>query len=427
MRSVFNPAVGEAPVLSRKTHDVAALVVLAAFALIWPALATPQFWTDAFSQRDILGIDSIAYYTAVQNHITGIAYERRPLFGYVLPPLRWVYEILFGLDKSDAAFAAFRTVGVLPPLVTYGLARLQLRIWPSLALALFCAATLVVMFHNLAFESYALTMAAGIAALIVVTAFYRWCPDPVTERPILAGLLAIAVTAVAGWIALTLLSVLLVFLIPALAVARRPWQGSLWGGLVAGGAGMLFLVPSLLRPGVMNIEGAMVARNFVSANLLSIDAWANVLIADFIAALAFPGDVLPGSRLPGIINVEDWMPPVREQAMANPWALLLGVLFLGLMALSWRAVRKAGISGYLVLAMWLALGVSIVFFVIWGPGEAMLFSGCVWPYQIALAIIGRAQIGPRRGWMVDVALIVLAALMFGNNLGVLNETVGTYD
>ena len=57
----------------------------------------------------------------------------------------------------------------------------------------------------------------------------------------------------------------------------------------------------------------------------------------------------------------------------------------------------------------------------------MLFSGCVWPSQIALAITGRAQIGPRRGWIVDAALILLAALMFANNLGVLNETVGTYD
>ena len=28
---------------------------------------------------------------------------------------------------------------------------------------------------------------------------------------------------------------------------------------------------------------------------------------------------------------------------------------------------------------------------------------------------------------VDAALILLAALMFANNLGVLNETVGTYD
>ena len=427
MRSVLDPAVGEVPALSSKIHDMAALVLLAAFALIWPALATPQFWTNAFAQRDILGVDSIAYYTAVQNDISGVAFERRPLFGYLVPPLKWAYEILFGLDNGDAAFAAFRTVGVLPPLMTYGLARLQLNIWPSLALAVFCAATLVVMFHNLAFESYALTMAAGIGALSVATAFYRWCPDPVTERPILAALLAVAVTVAAGWIALTLLSVLLVFLIPAFAVARRPWQASLWGGLVTGGAGMLFLVPSLVKPGVVNIEGAMAARNLVSANLLSLDAWANVLIADFIAALAYPGDVLPGSRFPGIVNVEDWMPPVREQAMSNPWALLLSAMFLALMALSWSAVRKAGISCYLVLAMWLALGASIVFFVLWGPGEAMLFSGCVWPYQIALAITGRAQIGPRRGWIVDAALILLALLMFANNLGVLNETVGTYD
>jgi hypothetical protein len=427
MRSVFDPAMGEIPIASRKIHDAAALVLLAAFALSWPALATPQFWSDAFSQRDILGIDSIAYYTAVQNDISGVAYERRPLFGYIVPPLKWAYAVLFGLDGGDAAFAAFRTVGMLPPLMAYGLARLHLRIWPSLALALFCAATLVVMFHNLAFESYALTMAAGIAALIAAAAFYRWCPDPATERPVLAALLAISVTVAAGWIALTLLSVLLVFLIPAFAAPRRPWQASLWGGLVAGTAGMLFIVPSLLKPGVMNIEGAMAARNFVPANLLSIDAWANVLIADFIAALAYPGDVLSGSRFPGIINVEDWMPPVREQAMSNPWALLLGFLFLALMALSWKALRKGGRFGYLVLAIWLALGASIVFFVMWGPGEAMLFSGCVWPYQIALAVTGRAQINPRRGWIVDVALVLLAALMFTNNLGVLNETVGTYD
>ena len=427
MRSAFDPAVGAAPAVSRKTHDVAALAALSAFALIWPALATPQFWADAFSQRDILGIDSIAYYTAVQNHITGIAFERRPLFGYVLPPVRWVYEILFGLDSGDATFAAFRTVGVLPPLMTYALARLQLRVWPSFALALFCATTLVVMFHNLAFESYALTMAAGIAALVLAMAFYRWCPDPVTQRPVLSALVAIAVTLIAGWIALTLLSVLLVFLIPAFAAARRRWQASIWGGLVAGITGMVFLVPSLLNPVVMNIEGAMAARNFVPANLLSVDAWANVLIADFVAALSYPGDVLPGSRLPGILNVEDWMPPVREQAMSNPWSLLLGVLFLALMALSWKAVRKGGTFGSLALAMWLAMAASIVFFVIWGPGEAMLFSGCVWPYQIALAITGRAQIGPRRGWMIDAALITLALLMFANNLGVLNETVGTYD
>ncbi len=229
MRSVLIPPWEKCRSLSRKIHDVAALVLLAAFALIWPALATPQFWTDAFAQRDILGVDSIAYYTAVQNHITGVAFERRPLFGYLIPPLKWAYEILFGLDKGNAAFAAFRTVGVLPPLMTYGLARLQLNIWPSLALAAFCAATLVVMFHNLAFESYALTMAAGIGALSVATAFYRWCPDPVTERPMLAALLAVAVTVTAGWIALTLLSVLLVFLIPAFAAARRPWQAKSMG------------------------------------------------------------------------------------------------------------------------------------------------------------------------------------------------------
>ena len=57
----------------------------------------------------------------------------------------------------------------------------------------------------------------------------------------------------------------------------------------------------------------------------------------------------------------------------------------------------------------------------------MLFSGCVLPFQMALAITGRAQIGPRRGWIADAALTLLAALMFANNLGVLNETVGTFD
>jgi len=427
MRSTFDPALVEAPVLSRKMYDVAILVLLAAFALIWPAFASPQFWTDAYAQRDILGIDSIAYYTALLNDINGMAYERRPLFGVVMPLLKSAYVTLFGMDSGEAASAAFRTVGVIPPLLVYGLARLQLNIWPSFALALFSAATLVVMFNHVAYDSYALTMAAGLAALIAATAFHRWCPAPVTQRPILAALLTIAVTAAAGWIALTLLSVLLLFLIPAFAAARRSWHASLWGGLVSGTAGILFIIPSLLKSWVTNVQGAMAVRYFLPQNLLSIDAWANVLIADFIAALAYPGDVLPGSRFPGITNVEDWMTPVREQAMSNPWALLLGVLFLGLMALSWKAVRKGGTFGYLVLAIWLALGASIVFFVIWSPGEAMLFSGCVWPYQIALAVTGRAQIGPRRGWMVDVALILLAALMFANNLGVLNETVGTYD
>jgi hypothetical protein len=235
------------------------------------------------------------------------------------------------------------------------------------------------------------------------------------------------VTLAAGWIALTLLSILLLFLIPPYASARRYWHASLWGGVAVAVTGLLFIIPSLLKPWVTNAQGAMAARYFLPQNLLSIDAWASVVIADFVAALAYPGDVLSGSRFPGIINVEDWMTPVREQAMSNPWALLLGVLFVGLMALSWKAVRQGGIFGHMVLAIWLALGASIVFFVIWSPGEAMLFSGCVWPYQIALAIIGRARIGPRMGWMVDVALIALAALMFANNLSVLNETASMYD
>jgi hypothetical protein len=427
MRSVLDPAIGDTPVRSLKTYDLAALALLAAFALIWPDFASPQFWTDANAQRDILGIDSNAYYTAVLNDMHGFAFERRPLFGLVMLPLRQMYVILFGLQGGDAVFAAFRTVGVIPPLMVYGLARLRLAIWPSLALALFSAATLVAMFHNLAYETYALTMIAGSAALMAAMAFYRWSPNPVTEHPLIAAPLAIAVTAVAGWFALTLLSVLLVFLIPALAAARRSWLASLWGGLVAGGAGMLFVVPSLLKPGVTQSQGAIAARYFVPANLLSIDAWANVLISDFIAALAYPGDVLSGSRFPGVTNVEDWMGPIREQAMSNPSAIVLGVLFLGLMGMSWKAVSKAGTWGHLVLAIWLALAACIVFFVIWGPGEAMLFAACVWPYQMVLAVAGRAQIGPRSGWMVDVALIGLAALMFANNLSVLNDTAGMFD
>jgi hypothetical protein len=427
MRSVPDPAPDKSRLQTRKTFDLAALVVLAAFALIWPSFVSPQFWADGNAQHDILGIDSSAYYNAVLNDMHGFAFERRPLFGLVMLPLKRMYVTWFGLQSGDAVFATFRTVGIIPPLLVYALARLHLRTGPSFALALFSAATLVAMFHNVAYETYSLTMSAGLTALITATALYRWSPDPVTQHPILAAVLAIVVTAVAGWVALTLTSMLLVFAIPAVAAARRAWLASLWAGFVAGAAGILFIVPSLLKPGVTQAQGAIAERYFVPANLLSVDAWANVLISDFIAALAYPGEVLSGSRFPGITNVEDWMGPLREQAMSNPWAILLGVMFLGLMGLSCKAVGKAVMSAYLVLAIWIALGACIVFFVIWGPGEAMLFAACVWPYQMALAAAGRAQIGPRRGLMVDIALIALAVLMFANNLNVLNETASMYD
>ena len=81
----------------------------------------------------------------------------------------------------------------------------------------------------------------------------------------------------------------------------------------------------------------------------------------------------------------------------------------------------------MLVAIWLALGATTTFFVMWDPGEAMLFSGCAWPYQMALVIAGRAQIDPRHGWMVDLALIGFAALMFFNNLHVLNATAGIYN
>ena len=427
MRSAFDPAMEDAPPLSLKLYDSAALVLLAAFALIWPSFATPEFWTNAFAQHDILGIDSIAYYTAVMNDIAGMAYERRPLFGVVMPLLKSAYVILFGLENNEAATAAFRTIGVIPPLLVYGLARFQLSTGPSLALALFSAATMVVMFNHIAYDSYALTMAAGIAALIAVTVYYRWSPDPVGRHPIVAGAVAIAVTLASGWIALTLLSVLLLFLIPAFVAARRSWQVSLWAGLVCGITAVLFIVPSLMKPWVSGVQGAMAARYFLPQNLLAIDAWENVVTADFIASLTYPGTVLSGSRYAGVTNVEDWMGPVREQAISNPWALLVAGLFLGLMAMSWKAVWKAGTFGLLVLATWLALAASVGFFVIWSPGEAMLFAGCVWPFQIALAIIGRAQIGSRWGPILDWGLVGLAVLMFCSNLNVLNVTAGVYD
>lgn len=427
MRSAFNPAMAEAPVASHRVYDCGALLLLAAFSLIWPAYVSPQFWTNAFTQHDILGVDSIAYYTSVMNDISGMAYERRPLFGFVAAVLKSAYVVLFGMESGDAASAVFRTMGLLPPLLTYGLARFHLSIGASFSLALFSATTLVVMFNHLAYDSYALTMATGIAALIAATAYYRWLPDPVARRPVLAAAAAIGVTLVSGWIAVTLLSVLLLFLLPPFAKAPRSWRTGVWGGLVCGVVGILYIIPSLTKPWVSGVQGAMASRYFLPQNLISIDAWANRLIADFLAGLAYPGDVLSGSRFIGITNVEDWMTPVREQALSNPWLLLLGGLFLGLMALSWKAVRKGGVLGHQVLAIWLALGASTVFFVIWSPGEAMLFSGCIWPFQIALAIIGRAQIGDRRSWMVDLALIGLAALMFFNNLDVLNQTAANYD
>jgi len=415
------------PAVSLKLQDWSALALLTAFALAWPAFAAPQFWTNAFAQHDILGVDSIAYFTAVMNDISAMAYERRPLFGVVMPPLKSAYVVLFGLEPDEAAAATFHTIGVLPPLLTYGLARFRLNPWPSFALALFSAASFVVMFNAIAYESYGLTIAVGIAALIAVTGYYRWLPAPVTQRPILAGLIAIAVTLVAGWIALTLFSVLLLFLIPPFAQVRRSWHASLWGGLVAGVTGVLFIIPSFLQPWVGSVQGAMAARYFLPQNLVSIDAWANVLTADFVAALAYPGTILSGSRTPGIPNVEDWMGPVRQQAMSNPAALVVAVLFAGLIAISLKAVRKAEPQAHLVLSMWLAFAASVVFFVIWSPGEAMLFSGCVWPFQIALAIVGRAQLSPRAGRIVDVVLVVLAAAMVASNLTVLNQTAGAFD
>jgi len=224
MRSALHPAMAEAPIVSNKLYDCAALALLAAFSLAWPVYASPQFWTNAFEQHDILGIDSIAYYTAVMNDISGMAYERRPLFGVVAASLKWGYVALFGLDSGEAASAAFRTMGLLPPLLAYLLARFHLSIGASFALALFCATSLVVMFNHVAYESYALTMATGIAALIAATAYYRWLPDPVARRPVLAALAAIIVTLASGWIAVTLLSVLLLFLIPPLP--RPPIPGA---------------------------------------------------------------------------------------------------------------------------------------------------------------------------------------------------------
>ena len=417
----------EAPIVSSKLYDCAALLLLAAFSLTWPAYASPQFWTNAFMQHDILGIDSIAYYTSVLNDISGMAYERRPLFGFIAASLKSAYVVLFGMESGDAAAAVFRTFGLLPPLLTYGLARFHLAIGASFALALFCSTSLVVMFNHVAYDSYGLTMAVGIAALIATTAYYRWLPDPVSRQPVIAAAVTIGVTLIAGWIAVSLLSIVLLFLIPALAKLPRSWRTSVWGGLVCGAIGIGFIIPSLLKPWVNDVQGAMASRYFVPHNLISIDAWANRLVADCVAALAYPGDVLSGSRFPGIANVEDWMAPVRAQALSNPWVLLLGGFFLGLMAMSWKAVRQAGEFGHRILAIWLALALSTVFFVIWSPGEAMLFSGCMWPFQIALAIVGRAQVGPRRGWIVDLALIVFAALMFFNNLDVLNQTAGNYD
>lgn len=423
MRSISEAApVTENPIVSRNLQDWGALALLAAFALAWPAFASPQFWANPFSQHDILGVDSIAYFTAIMNDISAMAYERRPLFGMVMPPLKWAYVVLFGLEPDEAAAASFHTVGVLPPLLTYGLARFKLNPWPSFVLALFSAASLVVMFNAIAYDSYGLTIVVGVAALIAVTAYYRWLPDPVTRRPILGGLIAIAVTLAAGWIALTLLSVLLLFLIPPFVQVRRPWHASLWGGLVVGVTGILFLIPSFLKPWVSGVQGAMATRYFLPEHLISPEAWANVLTADFIAALAYPGATLSGSRYPGVTNVEDWMGPVRQQAIANPGALILAALFLGLMAMSWRAVSRSEPEASLVVSIWLALTASVGFFAVWSPGEAMLFSGCVWPYQIALAIIGRAQIGPRWGRFVDGALVVLALAMFASNLSVLNET-----
>ncbi len=427
MRSVLSPAVEEARDLSLRSYDFAALVLLAAFSLIWPSYASPQFWTDPNAQRDILGVNSIAYYTAIMNDINVIAFERRPLFGYVVWPLKWVYDVLFGLDDGDAALAAFRTVGMLPPLLVYSLARLRLPILPSFAIGGFSAGTLVVMFNHVAFDSYALTMVAGLAGLIIATIFYRLVADPVGQHPYLAGIGAIVVTAAAGWVGLTLLSLLLVFLIPAVAKAARPWQASIWAGVVAGGSGILYIVPSLITPGVSQVQGAMATRYLMPENLVSGEAWANRLTSDLIASFAYPGSALSGSRYPGIIDVENWMGPVREAAMSNLWAIALGVFALALMAMSWKAVLRHDTQAYVLLAIWLALAASVIFFVMWDTGEAMLFAGCVWPYQMALLIAGRAQIGPRPAWAVDFALLVCAALMFANNLGVLNATAGIYD
>ena len=324
-----------------KSYDLAALVLLAAFSLSWPAFATPQFWTDPNAQRDILGVNSIAYYTAIMNDINAIAFERRPLFGYLMWPLKWVYDVLFGLDDGDAALAAFRTVGAMPPLLVYVLARFHLRIVPSLVLGAFSATMLVVMFNHVAIDSYALTMAMGIAALIVATAFFRAVPDPIGKHPFLAGILTVVVTLAAGWVALTLLSVLLVFLLPRDGGGTQCPAGKRLGRSDRKRNG-----PALYRPLAAHTWESTRFRErwrraiSLPANLMSADAWLNVLISDFIAAFAYPGSALPGSRFPGVTNVEDWMGPVRAHAMSNSWAFLLGVSVLALMAMSWKAMGR---------------------------------------------------------------------------------------
>jgi hypothetical protein len=405
--------------------DVAAFLALFLLALLWPGYAAPHFWSDAQAHLDVLGADSLAYYNAVLNDVPAIAFERRPLFGLIVTPLKKTYEYLFGLSAPDAVYVTFRTFGVLAPPLTYLLARLHLAVLPSFALALFSATTMVVMFNSVVYESYGLTLAAGIAALIAATVFHRLFPQAATRNSLIAAAVAAFVSAAAGWVSLTLLSVLLAFILPPRAVSTA-WRASLWGGVVAGTALVLLFVPSLLKSGAAEAQGAIAARYFQPENLLSLDAWSNVLVADFLAALAYPGDVLVGSRYPDVISGDNWMGAIRDQALSAPLSWAVGALFLGLMLLSWKAVGKRDAFGLFVLALWGALTATLAFYVMWTPEEASLFAAAAWPYQMALAIAGRTQIGPERGRFADLLLLAMAIAVAISNFSVMTATADFY-
>jgi len=410
--------------------DIAAIVVLCAFAWVWPRFAAPQFWSDALAHRDILGVDSEMYFNAVRDSVKFIAFERRPIFGVVLLALRYGFKTIFGMSDAAAAASAFHTVAISVPVLVYALGRLLMGTRASFVLALLAASTMTVMFHTVIYESYALTMAAGVLAAFVATATatvgYPW----VAAHPFAAGTIAVMTVTIAGWAAITLFSFLLPFaFIGLLALGLR--RGTLWSVAVALISGVLLVLPSLLIPESSEIQKSIAATYFDAARVFSGAAWTNVLVSNLIVAFLYPGHVLGGSNHPNSTGPEDWMSPIVADALSAPPAILVGLVFvaLALLSIGWlwsRRLRSGDARGGLILGIWGSLAASIAFFVMWVPTEAALFIGCVWPLIITLVIFGRAKMGGRSAIFADVFLLVLAVALFLANLDVLKATAAFY-
>lgn len=409
--------------------DIFAILLIITVFIIRFFFLKDNFWTDPTLHSDIIGVDSEFYFSVVRDSAKTLTFERRPMFVIVLLSLRSVFKFGFGMSDAEAALAAFSVVGASVPIAVYAAARVFLPAPSSLIMSLLLMSSMVVTFHQLVYESYALTMAVGFAACAALGLAATRATASLQERPGISALLAVIVVTAAGWTAITMYSLLL----PVLFIAVRLYgirKGAFWSAVVTIGVAALFLAPSVLVAGTAESRNSLIDEYFSAARLLSGEAWRYVLVANFAAALLYPGKIMAGSHHPRALGPEDWMGVIYSQALDSPasWfavAVLVIVALLSFQYVRWHDRMSAGVGAF-TLGIWGVLLSSLTFFTMWAPGEAALFVGCTWPFFIMLVVIGRKSLQGRAGMTVDGILLVTAIVSFYHNTLTLNATALFY-